>query len=119
MMTMNAATGTAITDRIASIQQSVADILFTPIGSRVMRRSYGSHLPSLLDQPLNGALVLMLYAAATMAITAWEERISLSDISLEIDADNPGTAMLTIGGVDAEAGSRVVLSVPITQGARS
>lgn len=119
MMTMNASTGAAIKDRLASIRQSVADILFTPIGSRVERRSYGSYVPSMLDQPLNGATTLMLYAAATMAITALENRISLSDLDLDIDASSPGTAVLTIGGVDAETGGRVVLSVPMTQGARA
>lgn len=41
---MNAHTGGAI-DRLAHIRQSIADILTTRIGSRVMRREYGSQLP--------------------------------------------------------------------------
>ena len=37
---MNRNTGKAITG-VAHLTQSVADILLTPIGSRVMRRGYG------------------------------------------------------------------------------
>ncbi|MBJ3641459.1 baseplate assembly protein, partial [Salmonella enterica subsp. enterica serovar Weltevreden] len=40
---MNASSGHAITDN-EHIAQSIGDILLTPIGSRVMRRAYGSQL---------------------------------------------------------------------------
>lgn len=40
---MNRETGKALTG-IEHIQQSIRDILVTPIGSRVMRRKYGSAL---------------------------------------------------------------------------
>lgn len=40
---MNASNGRAITDD-EHISQSVRDILLTPVGSRLMRRSYGSQL---------------------------------------------------------------------------
>ena len=40
---MNAGSGHAITDN-EHIAQSIGDILLTPIGSRVMRRAYGSQL---------------------------------------------------------------------------
>lgn len=51
---MNAATGRAVsaTDHIV---QSVRDILITPVGSRVMRRDYGSELFYLIDHPQHQA----------------------------------------------------------------
>ena len=49
------------------IRQSIADILFTRIGSRVQREEYGSLLPELIDQPLNEATRLRV-AAATLLI---------------------------------------------------
>ena len=58
---LNAATGRPIAD-LEHIRQSIADILATPIGTRVMRRSYGSLLPELIDQPMHGATRLRLYA---------------------------------------------------------
>lgn len=40
---MNRGSGRTVTD-LEHIRQSVSDILITPIGSRTMRRSYGSLL---------------------------------------------------------------------------
>ena len=44
---MDASTGQPLTGS-AHLVQSIRDILTTPIGSRVMRRDYGSRLPALL-----------------------------------------------------------------------
>ena len=35
------------------IDQSIGDILSTPIGTRVMRPDYGSRIPRLVDRPIN------------------------------------------------------------------
>jgi len=77
----HATTGAAI-DELAHIRQSVRDILTTPIGSRVMRRSYGSLLPELIDQPMHGATRLRLYAATYMALLQWEPRIRITAVRL-------------------------------------
>ncbi|HBE9179422.1 TPA: GPW/gp25 family protein [Serratia fonticola] len=64
---MDRATGRGLTD-IDHIRQSVADILITPVGSRPMRRAYGSLLSELLDQPQNDVLHLHIMAAYYSAI---------------------------------------------------
>ena len=46
---MNSQTGLSIAE-VEHIRQSVRDILVTPVGSRVMRREYGSLLSALIDQ---------------------------------------------------------------------
>ena len=51
---INTNTGRSISGK-AHLRQSIADILSTPIGSRVMRRNYGSHLFDLIDQAANDA----------------------------------------------------------------
>ncbi|ELI8163616.1 GPW/gp25 family protein, partial [Yersinia enterocolitica] len=71
---MNRNTGRAITDA-DHISQSIADILITPVGSRVMRRAYGSLLSELIDQPQNPALRLQIMAASYSAILRWEPRV--------------------------------------------
>ncbi len=38
---------------IEHLKQSIIDILTTPIGSRIMRREYGSRLFELIDRPIN------------------------------------------------------------------
>ena len=60
---MNRETGGAIGD-LDLISQSITDILTTRIGTRVMRREYGSLLPELVDHPFNDATRLRVYAAA-------------------------------------------------------
>jgi phage baseplate assembly protein W len=96
MTGMNAATGRVI-DGLAHIRQSIANILTTPIGSRVMRRDYGSEVPDLIDQPLNGATQLRIYAATAHAVMLWEPRISLTGVQLE--RGQAGEATLILQGV--------------------
>ncbi len=76
---MNRETGGAISE-LDHIIQSSADILETRIGTRVMRRDYGSLIPELVDQPFNDATRLRLYAATAMALMRWEPRITLSRV---------------------------------------
>ena len=57
---------------IEHIFQSIEMILTTPIGSRVMRRNFGSHLPRILGRPLNESTITAIYAAANEAIATWE-----------------------------------------------
>ena len=56
-MGMNAETGRELTG-LEHLKQSIADILNTPIGSRVMRRDYGSRLFELIDAPINRSTVV-------------------------------------------------------------
>lgn len=95
MKGMNATTGKAI-DGDEWLAQAMADILFTPIGTRVMRRDYGSLLPSLLDQPLNAATMLQLYAASADALRRWLPQFTLSRCTLT--KGDGGTAAIAIEG---------------------
>ncbi|MDH1589714.1 GPW/gp25 family protein, partial [Stutzerimonas stutzeri] len=93
---MNRATGTAI-DSTAHIAQSIGDILTTPIGSRVMRRDYGSLLPDLIDAPFNDATRLQAYAAVAMALLRWEPRIRLSRVQF-YQGEQAGQVVLDVEG---------------------
>ena len=64
------------------IRRSVADILTTPIGSRVMRRDYGSYLPELIDQPMNELTRLRIFGATAMALMRWHRRCRLKSVQL-------------------------------------
>ncbi|SFU80160.1 GPW/gp25 family protein [Halomonas korlensis] len=108
---MNAQTGRAL-EGLEHIQQSVRDILATPIGSRVMRRDYGSLLPELIDQPLNDATLLQAYAASVMAIIRWEPRIRVTAFRRSVSTTQPGTALFEIEG-QSRAGDPVNLQVPV------
>ena len=78
----------------AHIRQSIADIVTTPIGTRIMRPEYGSRVPRLIDNPVTKSWKLAVYAAAAEAIRRWEPRVSIEQVN--IDAVGPGYAELSI-----------------------
>jgi hypothetical protein len=77
---MQAQTGRLITG-VEHLEQSITDILLTPIGSRVMRRNYGSRLFTLLDLPLNPHTVLQWTAAIADTLERWEPRFKLQQVT--------------------------------------
>nr|WP_313073488.1 GPW/gp25 family protein [Melaminivora sp.] len=94
---MDRATGGRI-DAMAHLRQSVADILSTPIGSRVMRREYGSLVPALIDQPDSLATQTRVFSAIASALMRWEPRLTLEKIGIERDPMRPGRATVHIDG---------------------
>ena len=115
---MDRTTGKALGGN-AHLAQSIGDILSTPIGSRVMRRDYGSLLAELIDQPLNAATRVLIYAASAIAIRRWEPRLRVLRVALAMQDGASGAASLTIEGERADLpqpNSRVTLSIPIRNG---
>lgn len=93
---MNRDNGRAISE-LSHIRQSITDIISTPIGTRVMRREYGSHIAELIDQPQNGTTRMKLMAATVMALLAWEPRVDV--VQIEITEGSDGAAEVTVHGV--------------------
>jgi len=91
---MDARTGKPL-DGVKHLRQSVADILPTPIGSRVALRNYGSDLPDLIDKPVTLALRLCIYVATAMALLRWKPRIRLLAVALAVVAA-PGAFTLSL-----------------------
>lgn len=112
---MNRETGEAISEE-AHIVQSIVDILTTRLGTRVMRRDYGSLIPDLIDEPQNPATRLRLYAASAMAIMLWEPRITLALVRLDIDSLS-GAATLEIEAKVNDTNAPMSLRAPIQLGA--
>lgn len=105
----------------AHLAQSIADILGTPRGARVMRRRYGSEVASLLDAPLNGQTLLAFYAAIAEALAEWEPRVTVDQIKvvgttatgIEIElsgtwTDRAGDAGSVLNGAMLQAGAAEV-----------
>lgn len=67
---------------IEHLRQSIRDILTTPIGSRVMRREYGSRLFQLIDAPTNQETITDIYAATAEAIARWEPRFQVTQVKI-------------------------------------
>ena len=97
MIGMSATTGQVLQgeDHLA---QSIADILTTPLGTRIMRRDYGSLLPELLDRPLNAATRLLCAMATAIAISRWEPRLVVRKVEM-VAALAAGQATIIVTGV--------------------
>jgi phage baseplate assembly protein W len=117
---MDRITGRALAGE-SHLAQSIADILTTPVGTRVMRRDYGSTVPQLLDAPLNGQTLLEFYGAVADALRKWEPRVTLARVQVvavtetgvEIElsgtwADRPSDTGSVIDGAIAQAGNTEV-----------
>lgn len=84
---MNAQTGRSM-DLITHVRQSIADILFTRIGSRVQREPYGSIIPELIDSPMRGEVLAMIITAGVyMALATYEPRINVTNVSVNAVAN--------------------------------
>ena len=102
---------------LAHLRQSIGDILSTPIGSRVMRREYGSLVPALIDKPDNLATQTRFFAAAASALMRWEPRLKVDRKSIARDPERLGRISLEITGSYVGTFGResapLTLSVPL------
>jgi phage baseplate assembly protein W len=98
----------------AHLAQSVADILTTPVGSRLQRRTYGSLLPELLDQPLNPTTRLRLYGAAATALMRWEPRLQVTALQLQ---GEPASGRLVLEIEGRVRGRPTRFPIPLRPGA--
>lgn len=102
-------TGKAL-DGIAHLRQSIEDIFTTRIGTRVMRRDYGSDIPNLVDRPANENLTVDFYVAIAEALDRWEPRLQLQQVEMTRPGDGiielsltglylPGGKLIEIDGI--------------------
>ncbi|MCP3940520.1 MAG: phage baseplate protein [Desulfobacteraceae bacterium] len=91
---MNRRTGKAISG-IPCLEQSIEDILSTRIGSRIMRKNYGSRIYDFIDAPINQVTTILIYAAIAEALFVWEPRIEILKIQASIKKPGQWTFDLT------------------------
>jgi uncharacterized protein len=77
--------------------QSIAVILTTRVGSRVMRRAFGSELKALQDRNPDPRTMLIVFVAIAMALRVWEPGFRLKRITpVQVGAD--GVAVFDFAG---------------------
>lgn len=84
------ATGQRISEA-AHIQQSIQTILFTVIGTRIQRRTFGSYLFDIVDAPLSPRTQQLIMAVTADAIVRWEKRIKMTGTSIVVNNDGSMT----------------------------
>lgn len=112
---MNRTTGKAI-DESEHISQSIKDILTTPIGTRVMRRDYGSEIFTLMASPQDSATRMRLMSATVWAILRWEPRVRVT--SMELTGSSDGSLIVDVS-FERQDGTREKTSVAINLGSSS
>jgi len=88
------------------LKQSIADILITPLGSRLKRRDYGSALPFMVDQPTNASTLVRLYVAIATAIRRHEPRFQVTHVNVAVGAA-PGQIIYRLEGIAVLAGRKI------------
>lgn len=106
----HSSTGKAI-EGIEHLRQSIADILTTPIGSRVMRRDYGSRLFELIASPVTPDRLIEFYAAVADALNKWEPRVRITSVSLS--SITAGRPVFSLVGKVAATGSNFSTTVAL------
>ncbi|MDA0902624.1 MAG: GPW/gp25 family protein [Proteobacteria bacterium] len=92
---------------IDHLKQSISNILTTPIGSRVMRRDYGSNLFNRIDQPINGELISGIYLDIIESLFTWEPRFEVEQMIVQ--DINKGKIILDIQGSFLSNGEKITL----------
>jgi len=87
--------------------QRLQSLLTTPLGSRVMRRNYGSRLPRLVDRPMNASLKLDTVHAVVDAIGQWETEFVVDQVS--VSAGEANQLIIDLFGHDVISGQSITL----------
>ncbi len=103
---MNVNSGKTISE-IAHIKQSITNILTTPIGSRIMRRDYGSRLFEKIDNPINGELIVEIYSDVVEALFTWEPRFEVEQVIVQ--SIEKGKITIDLEGSFLKDGKKIVL----------
>lgn len=72
-----------------------------------MRRTYGSRLFQLIDNPTNRETQVEIYAATAEALATWEPRISVDRVSVSVAT--PGHITLALQGTLVQNGQPITL----------
>lgn len=83
---INAHGGVELVGGFDEINQAIRIILSTAVGERVMRPEFGSRLHELVFAPLNETTFALARRYVEDALTMWEPRIELKQVSVAIAA---------------------------------
>lgn len=67
---------------LIDIENSIKDILLTPLGSRVMLPEYGSRIYELIDRKVDDEFRADLACFVIEAVEKWEKRVKIDEVRL-------------------------------------
>ena len=115
-LNINQSSQADIVYNIDAIQNSIATILGTRVGTRVFRRDFGSYLEDLLWNPMDDITVGQIKNELVAAITTWEPRVSLTTSTVVPDYPNEMYYVRLDYTVPSLNGSPIVFTFNLKQG---
>jgi phage baseplate assembly protein W len=85
-----------LTDGAADLDRSMAVILATAPGERVMRPQFGCKIWDLLFEPITANLLGLMAQAVRDALAQWEPRVEVVDVRPEPDANDHTLIMINV-----------------------
>lgn len=89
-----------------NVQEAIRVILSTDFEERLMRPTFGGGLRRFLFEPNTAATRQQIEERVERALTRWEPRIALEEVSAVEDPENPSVALLTLAYRVQESGER-------------
>lgn len=79
-----------------NVRESIAIILRTKPGERLLLPNFGCGLDRYLFEPNNTATLRLIQEKIKRALARWEPRIALDDVVVEVNAGDPRVVDVTI-----------------------
>ncbi len=89
-----------------NVQEAIRVILSTDFEERLMRPTFGGGLRRFLFEPNTAATRQQIEERVERALTRWEPRIALEEVSAVEAPENPSVALLTLAYRVQESGER-------------
>jgi Bacteriophage baseplate protein W len=86
----------ALTDGVADLDSSIALVLMTAPGERLMRPQFGCRIWDLLFEPVTGNLLGLIAEAVRDALAQWEPRVVVDEVVPEPDPDNHALVRINV-----------------------
>ena len=78
------------------VEEAIRIILLTPKGQRVMRPEFGCRIHDLAFAPNSASLLGLASYYVEEALTMWEPRIRVEEVTGHVDADTPERLLIDI-----------------------
>ncbi|MHB2022172.1 MAG: GPW/gp25 family protein [Mycobacteriales bacterium] len=85
-----------LTSGTADLDRSIRMVLVTAPGERVMRPQFGCRIWEMLFEPVTPNLLGLMAEAVREAVAQWEPRVTVSEVVVEPDGDDPGLVHIRI-----------------------
>ncbi|WP_029135751.1 GPW/gp25 family protein [Nakamurella lactea] len=85
-----------MTDGAADLDRSMAMVLATAPGERVMRPEFGCRIWELLFEPVTANLIGLMAQAVRDALAQWEPRVEIDDVDPIADPNDPALINISV-----------------------